>query len=139
MLWSYCISVKSYKLYIYCLITVFNLSHSLLNSWLMLSRKPSNSLRKLKQSTGPCPQSQVGEKHSHQPLFSWNLFSPLIKAHSLPLVFAGDGVREFFIRVASLTFEANVLAELEKSGSRHVKDIIRESLHSELNLSLLAL
>ncbi|XP_037834964.1 ras-related protein Rab-34 isoform X2 [Kryptolebias marmoratus] len=37
----------------------------------------------------------------------------------------GDGVRDFFLRVASLTFEANVLAELERSGSRHGKDIIR--------------
>ncbi|XP_017292672.1 ras-related protein Rab-34 isoform X1 [Kryptolebias marmoratus] len=38
---------------------------------------------------------------------------------------SGDGVRDFFLRVASLTFEANVLAELERSGSRHGKDIIR--------------
>ncbi|XP_023143335.2 ras-related protein Rab-34 [Amphiprion ocellaris] len=38
---------------------------------------------------------------------------------------SGDGVREFFFRVASLTFEANVLSELERSGSRHVGDIIR--------------
>uniref|UniRef100_A0A3Q2DG46 RAB34, member RAS oncogene family b n=1 Tax=Cyprinodon variegatus TaxID=28743 RepID=A0A3Q2DG46_CYPVA len=37
---------------------------------------------------------------------------------------SGDGVRDLFLRVASLTFEANVLAELEKSGSRRVKDII---------------
>ncbi|XP_037543283.1 ras-related protein Rab-34 [Nematolebias whitei] len=38
---------------------------------------------------------------------------------------SGDGVRDFFLRVASLAFEANVLAELELSESRHVKDIIR--------------
>nr|XP_020473690.1 ras-related protein Rab-34-like [Monopterus albus] len=38
---------------------------------------------------------------------------------------SGDGVRDFFFRVASLTFETNVLSELEKSGSRHVTDIIR--------------
>ncbi|KAF6715766.1 Ras-related protein Rab-34 [Oryzias melastigma] len=31
---------------------------------------------------------------------------------------SGDGVRDFFLRVASLTFEANILAEIEKSGSR---------------------
>uniref|UniRef100_A0A4W6FMA4 RAB34, member RAS oncogene family b n=1 Tax=Lates calcarifer TaxID=8187 RepID=A0A4W6FMA4_LATCA len=37
----------------------------------------------------------------------------------------GNGIRDFFFRVASLTFEANVLSELEKSGSRHVGDIIR--------------
>lgn len=43
----------------------------------------------------------------------------------------GDGVRDFFLRVASLAFEANVLAELERSGSRHVKDIISESLLAE--------
>ncbi|XP_071377872.1 ras-related protein Rab-34-like [Centroberyx affinis] len=38
---------------------------------------------------------------------------------------SGDGIKDFFFRVASLTFEANVLSELEKSGSRHVGDIIR--------------
>ncbi|XP_075958856.1 ras-related protein Rab-34 isoform X1 [Anarhichas minor] len=38
---------------------------------------------------------------------------------------SGDGVGDFFFRVASLTFEANVLSEIEKSGSRHVGDIIR--------------
>ncbi len=42
----------------------------------------------------------------------------------------GDGVKDFFFRVASLTFEANVLSELEKSGSRHGGDIISESLCS---------
>uniref|UniRef100_A0A3Q2DG85 RAB34, member RAS oncogene family b n=1 Tax=Cyprinodon variegatus TaxID=28743 RepID=A0A3Q2DG85_CYPVA len=35
---------------------------------------------------------------------------------------SGDGVRDLFLRVASLTFEANVLAELEKSGSRQITD-----------------
>ncbi|XP_028823493.1 ras-related protein Rab-34-like isoform X3 [Denticeps clupeoides] len=38
---------------------------------------------------------------------------------------SGEGVRELFARVASLTFEANVLAELERSGSRRAGDIIR--------------
>ncbi|XP_053702555.1 ras-related protein Rab-34-like [Synchiropus splendidus] len=38
---------------------------------------------------------------------------------------SGDGVRDFFFRVASLTFEANVLSEVEKSGSRHPTDVIR--------------
>ncbi|XP_028823492.1 ras-related protein Rab-34-like isoform X2 [Denticeps clupeoides] len=37
---------------------------------------------------------------------------------------SGEGVRELFARVASLTFEANVLAELERSGSRRAGDII---------------
>uniref|UniRef100_A0A0G2K738 Ras-related protein Rab-34 n=1 Tax=Rattus norvegicus TaxID=10116 RepID=A0A0G2K738_RAT len=37
----------------------------------------------------------------------------------------GENVREFFFRVAALTFEANVLAELEKSGSRHIGDVVR--------------
>lgn len=40
---------------------------------------------------------------------------------------SGDGVKDFFFRVASLTFEANVLSELEKGGSRDVSDIISES------------
>ncbi|XP_036974703.1 ras-related protein Rab-34 isoform X1 [Acanthopagrus latus] len=46
---------------------------------------------------------------------------------------SGDGVREFFFRVASLTFEANVLSELEKSGARHVGDIIRLTDSTEAN------
>lgn len=39
----------------------------------------------------------------------------------------GDGVRDFFFRVASLTFEAIVLSELENSVSKHVSDIVSES------------
>ncbi|XP_061608771.1 ras-related protein Rab-34-like isoform X2 [Phyllopteryx taeniolatus] len=38
----------------------------------------------------------------------------------------GDGVRDFFFRVASLTFEANVLSELEKQHG-NTADIISES------------
>ncbi|XP_073653226.1 ras-related protein Rab-34 isoform X8 [Tursiops truncatus] len=38
---------------------------------------------------------------------------------------SGENVREFFFRVTALTFEANVLAELEKSGSRRIGDVIR--------------
>uniref|UniRef100_A0AC11EG42 RAB34, member RAS oncogene family n=1 Tax=Ovis aries TaxID=9940 RepID=A0AC11EG42_SHEEP len=38
----------------------------------------------------------------------------------------GENVREFFFRVAALTFEVNVLAELEKSGSRRIGDVVRE-------------
>uniref|UniRef100_A0A3Q3NPC5 RAB34, member RAS oncogene family b n=1 Tax=Labrus bergylta TaxID=56723 RepID=A0A3Q3NPC5_9LABR len=37
------------------------------------------------------------------------------------------GVRDFFFRVASLTFEANVLSELEKTGSRNFGDIISDT------------
>lgn len=39
---------------------------------------------------------------------------------------AGENVREFFFRVASLAFETNVLAELEKSGSRQIGDVVSE-------------
>ncbi|XP_031429355.1 ras-related protein Rab-34a isoform X1 [Clupea harengus] len=42
----------------------------------------------------------------------------------------GEGVREFFFRVASLTFEANVLAELEKSGSRRIGEVIKITSNS---------
>jgi hypothetical protein len=38
----------------------------------------------------------------------------------------GENVREFFFRVAALTFEANVLAELEKSGARRIGDVVSE-------------
>uniref|UniRef100_A0A3P9I1W3 RAB34, member RAS oncogene family a n=1 Tax=Oryzias latipes TaxID=8090 RepID=A0A3P9I1W3_ORYLA len=37
----------------------------------------------------------------------------------------GENVREFFFRLASLAFETNVLAELEKSGSRQIGDVVR--------------
>ncbi|XP_061658660.1 uncharacterized protein LOC133491490 isoform X8 [Syngnathoides biaculeatus] len=39
---------------------------------------------------------------------------------------SGDGVRDFFLRVASLTFEANVLSELEKQNG-NTTDVISES------------
>ncbi|XP_024002046.1 ras-related protein Rab-34-like isoform X1 [Salvelinus fontinalis] len=42
----------------------------------------------------------------------------------------GENVREFFFRIASLAFEANVLAELEKSGSRHIGDVIKINSNS---------
>ncbi|KAA0701846.1 Ras-related protein [Triplophysa tibetana] len=47
----------------------------------------------------------------------------------------GENVREFFFRVASLTFEANVMAELEKSGSRRIGEVVKinsnpNNLHS---------
>ncbi|XP_029704243.1 ras-related protein Rab-34-like [Takifugu rubripes] len=44
---------------------------------------------------------------------------------------SGDGVRDFFFRVASLTFEAVVLSELESSGSKHVSDIVKLTDASE--------
>ena len=49
---------------------------------------------------------------------------------SSPSYFPGDGIKDFFFRVASLTFEANVLAELERSGCRQIGDIISKSCQS---------
>ncbi|KAG8008018.1 Ras-related protein Rab-34 [Nibea albiflora] len=46
---------------------------------------------------------------------------------------SGDGVKDFFFRVASLTFEANVLSELEKNGSRNVGDVIRLTESTEVD------
>ncbi|KAG9351598.1 hypothetical protein AGOR_G00025180 [Albula goreensis] len=43
---------------------------------------------------------------------------------------SGESVKEFFFRVAALTFEANVLAELEKSGSRRIGDVVRINSNS---------
>ncbi|KAF4085877.1 hypothetical protein AMELA_G00099960 [Ameiurus melas] len=43
---------------------------------------------------------------------------------------SGENVREFFFRVASVTFEANVLAELEKSSSRRIGDVVKISNNS---------
>lgn len=38
----------------------------------------------------------------------------------------GENVNEFFFRVASLAFETSVLAELEKSGSRQIGQVVSE-------------
>lgn len=53
---------------------------------------------------------------------------------SSPSGVPGDGVRDFFFRVASLTFEAIVLSELETSGSKHVSDIVSESLSQSFTI-----
>uniref|UniRef100_A0A3Q1JR60 Ras-related protein Rab-36 n=1 Tax=Anabas testudineus TaxID=64144 RepID=A0A3Q1JR60_ANATE len=42
----------------------------------------------------------------------------------------GENVKEFFFRVASLAFETNVLAELEKSGSRQIGNVIKINSNS---------
>ncbi|NXW98356.1 RAB34 protein, partial [Larus smithsonianus] len=38
----------------------------------------------------------------------------------------GENVRDFFFRVAALTFESSVLAELERSSARKIGDTVRE-------------
>ncbi|NWY65228.1 RAB34 protein, partial [Erithacus rubecula] len=50
---------------------------------------------------------------------------------------AGENVRDFFFRVAALTFESSVLAELERGGStRRIGDTVRiSSKESDLYLS----
>ncbi|XP_016084328.1 ras-related protein Rab-34 isoform X3 [Sinocyclocheilus grahami] len=40
---------------------------------------------------------------------------------------SGESVRDFFLRVASLTFEATVLSELERNKSRQARDIVKIS------------
>ncbi|KAM8853421.1 ras-related protein Rab-34a isoform X3 [Synchiropus splendidus] len=42
----------------------------------------------------------------------------------------GENVKEFFFRVASLAFETNVLAELEKGGTRQIGDVVRINSNS---------
>lgn len=42
----------------------------------------------------------------------------------------GENVKEFFFRVASLAFETNVLAELEKSGTRQIGEVVRINSNS---------
>uniref|UniRef100_A0A670JNP1 Ras-related protein Rab-34 n=1 Tax=Podarcis muralis TaxID=64176 RepID=A0A670JNP1_PODMU len=41
----------------------------------------------------------------------------------------GENVREFFFRVAALTFEGSVMAELERSSARRIGDVVR--IHSD--------
>lgn len=60
----------------------------------------------------------------HLPLCPMNSGLALPLSTHLPV--SGENVREFFFRVAALTFEANVLAELEKSGARRIGDVVRE-------------
>ncbi|KAL6115922.1 rab34 [Pungitius sinensis] len=43
----------------------------------------------------------------------------------------GENVKEFFFRVASLAFETNVLAELEKSGPRKIGGVVRINSNSD--------
>ncbi|NXV75215.1 RAB34 protein, partial [Atlantisia rogersi] len=48
----------------------------------------------------------------------------------------GENVRDFFFRVAALTFESSVLAELERSSTRKIGDTVRiNSNESDLYLS----
>ncbi|NWI52743.1 RAB34 protein, partial [Calyptomena viridis] len=48
----------------------------------------------------------------------------------------GENVRDFFFRVAALTFESSVLAELERSNTRRIGDTVRiSSKESDLYLS----
>uniref|UniRef100_A0A673IF57 RAB34, member RAS oncogene family b n=1 Tax=Sinocyclocheilus rhinocerous TaxID=307959 RepID=A0A673IF57_9TELE len=42
---------------------------------------------------------------------------------------SGESVRDFFLRVASLTFEATVLSELERNKSRQGRDIVSKFFH----------
>ncbi|KAG7266430.1 hypothetical protein CRUP_030653 [Coryphaenoides rupestris] len=42
----------------------------------------------------------------------------------------GENVKEFFFRVATLAFEANVVAELEKTGTRQIGDVVRINSNS---------
>ena len=66
-------------------------------------------------------------KNSSPPA-TWFLIPFLSLLRSSPAAVPGAGVRDFFCRVAALTFEANILSDLEKIGSRNVNDIISESL-----------
>lgn len=49
---------------------------------------------------------------------------------------SGENVKEFFFRVASLAFETNVLAELEKSGTRQIGDVVSEYPDTRKNPNL---
>ncbi|OXB59531.1 hypothetical protein ASZ78_004504 [Callipepla squamata] len=49
---------------------------------------------------------------------------------------AGENVKDFFFRVAALTFESSVLAELERGSARRIGDAVRiGSTESDLYLS----
>lgn len=96
---------------------------------------PSRWPKRLRLSIGQCPPSLVSWSPqppavcaclptSHSYIYSWvHLASP---KHPFLLPMSGENVREFFFRVAALTFEANVLAELEKSGARRIGDVVRK-------------
>lgn len=68
-------------------------------------------------------KERVKEQFRHN-----SLSSRLFHFHADPSLFhaLGENVKEFFFRVASLAFETNVLAELEKSGSRQIGDVVSE-------------
>uniref|UniRef100_A0A8C1LN07 RAB34, member RAS oncogene family b n=1 Tax=Cyprinus carpio TaxID=7962 RepID=A0A8C1LN07_CYPCA len=48
---------------------------------------------------------------------------------------SGESVRDFFLRVASLTFEATVLSELERNNSRQASDIVKISNNCDENFT----
>lgn len=68
-------------------------------------------------------KSYVKRRFKPHPLIFTQVFIDLYVFHAV-----GDNVKEFFFRVASLAFETNVLAELEKSGSRQIGDVVSEYL-----------
>ena len=85
--------------------------------------------------TGESAASGLLKWHSRLPglSFLYLQLCPVTPGLELPLSthllhVSGENVREFFFRVAALTFEANVLAELEKSGARRIGDVVRECL-----------
>lgn len=58
---------------------------------------------------------------SHQRCFRFTPFLSMFYLHA-----AGENVKEFFFRVASLAFETSVLSELEKGGSKQIGDVVRK-------------
>lgn len=79
--------------------------------------------RRCRQSSGLCPHSQVGtwpklegDGGEVTPRWSSGVF----------FYGAGENVRDFFFRVAALTFESSVLAELERGSARRIGDAVRE-------------
>lgn len=99
---------------------------------------PSRWPKRLRLNIGRCPPLLVSREPSLlqcvtlpiSPLSPTSWLAQCSRYTALPehlslLLMSGENVREFFFRVAALTFEANVLAELEKSGARRIGDVVR--------------
>uniref|UniRef100_A0A3Q3WMK4 Ras-related protein Rab-36 n=1 Tax=Mola mola TaxID=94237 RepID=A0A3Q3WMK4_MOLML len=80
-----------------------------------------------KKDMSVCPRAAQSGRASDQTQTS----APPIHVSDLHVTpAAGENVKEFFFRVASLAFETNVLAELEKSGPRQIGDVVRINSNS---------
>lgn len=98
------------------------LSEEIKAEYWAVSAKSGESQTHINRNKSPIPTSN--SQHPYMLFIFCVIFFFSLNSFLCLFIAPGDGIRDFFFRVASLTFEANVLSELEKSGSKHAGDII---------------